>query len=104
MLHKLCRDGAGRETGKLLGAIGQILAGLNNRQFVLSAFGLNGEYELLAGLTPVNHALAVKLASIPEDIRGYGHIKDANLDKAKRKEAELLAQWRNPAALKAAAE
>ncbi len=70
---------------------------------------LIGQYEtlideLLAGLNPVNHALAVKLASIPDDIRGYGHIKDANVEKAKRKEAELLAQWRNPAALKAAAE
>jgi indolepyruvate ferredoxin oxidoreductase len=48
--------------------------------------------------------LAVKLAAVADDIRGYGHIKDANLEKAKRKEAELLAQWRNPAALKQAAE
>ncbi|TAJ84704.1 indolepyruvate ferredoxin oxidoreductase family protein [Reyranella sp.] len=60
--------------------------------------------ELLAGLTPQNHALAIRLAAIPDDIRGYGHIKDANLVKAKRKEAELLAQWRNPEAMKAAAE
>ncbi|MFI4999369.1 MAG: indolepyruvate ferredoxin oxidoreductase family protein [Reyranellales bacterium] len=60
--------------------------------------------ELLAGLSPANHALAVKLASVPDDIRGYGHVKDAHLEKAKRKEAELLAQWRNPEALKAAAE
>jgi hypothetical protein len=35
--------------------------------------------ELLAGLTPANHALAVKLASVPDDIRGYGHVKDAHL-------------------------
>ena len=70
---------------------------------------LIGEYEavvgeLLESLSPVNHALAVKLANTPDEIRGYGHIKDANVEKAKRKEAELLAQWRNPAALKAAAE
>ena len=70
---------------------------------------LIGEYEalvdeLLPGLTPANHALAVKLASVPDDIRGYGHVKDAHLEKAKRKEAELLHQWRNPDALKAAAE
>ena len=58
--------------------------------------------ELLAGLTPQNHALAIKLASIPDEIRGYGHIKDAHLAKARRKEAELLAQWRNPEAMKAA--
>ena len=59
---------------------------------------------MLGGLTSANHALAVKLASIPDDIRGYGHVKDAHLEKAKRKEADLLAQWRNPQALKQAAE
>ena len=60
--------------------------------------------ELLNGLSPANHALAVKLAAIPDDIKGYGHVKDAHLVKAKQKEAELLNQWRNPEALKAAAE
>ena len=70
---------------------------------------LIGEYEalvaeLLAGLSPANHALAVKLASIPDEIRGYGHVKDAHLDKARRKQAELLGQWRNPEALLRAAE
>ena len=70
---------------------------------------LIGQYEtlieeLLAGLSPANHALAVKLASVPEDIKGYGHVKDAHLEKAKRKEADLLALWRNPEPLKHAAE
>ena len=60
--------------------------------------------ELLAGLSAENHALAVKLASIPDDIRGYGHVKHAHLEKAKAKEAGLLHQWRNPEAMKAAAE
>jgi indolepyruvate ferredoxin oxidoreductase len=31
-------------------------------------------------------------------------VKDAHLEKAKRKEADLLHQWRNPEAMKAAAE
>ena len=70
---------------------------------------LIGEYEallaeLLAGLAPANHALAVRLASIPDDIRGYGHVKDAHLEKARRKQAELLGQWRNPDSMKIAAE
>ncbi|MBS0223895.1 MAG: indolepyruvate ferredoxin oxidoreductase family protein [Proteobacteria bacterium] len=70
---------------------------------------LIGEYErlideLLAGLAPMNHALAVKLASTPDDIRGYGHVKQAHLAKAKQKETDLLAQWRHPATLKHAAE
>jgi indolepyruvate ferredoxin oxidoreductase len=70
---------------------------------------LIGEYEalvseLLGGLTAANHALAVKLASVPDDIKGYGHVKDAHLEKARRKQADLLHQWRNPEALKIAAE
>jgi indolepyruvate ferredoxin oxidoreductase len=60
--------------------------------------------ELLATLSAQNHPLAIKLASIPDDIRGYGHVKDAHLEKAKKKEADLLHQWRNPEAMKAAAE
>ena len=60
--------------------------------------------ELLAGLTVDNHALAVRLASVADDIKVYGHVKDANIEKAKRKEADLLRQWRNPGALKIAAE
>src|SRR5476649_1447742 len=70
---------------------------------------LIGDYEalvdeLLAGLSLSNHALAVKLASVPDDIKGYGHVKDAHLVKARRKQADLLAQWRNPAPLTQAAE
>jgi indolepyruvate ferredoxin oxidoreductase len=60
--------------------------------------------ELLGGLTPANHALALKLAAVPDDIKGYGHVKDAHIEKAKRKEAELLQQWRNPETMKIAAE
>ncbi|MBV8392446.1 MAG: 2-oxoacid:acceptor oxidoreductase family protein, partial [Alphaproteobacteria bacterium] len=60
--------------------------------------------ELLSGLSASNHALAVKLASIPDDIRGYGHVKDAHLAKARRKQADLLARWRAPAGLQQAAE
>jgi len=60
--------------------------------------------ELLGGLSPANHSLAVKLASIPDEIRGYGHVKDAHLEKARRKWDNLLVQWRNPTALKQAAE
>ena len=45
---------------------------------------LIGEYEalcreLIATLTSDNHPLAVSLASLPEKIRGYGHVKMRNL-------------------------
>jgi indolepyruvate ferredoxin oxidoreductase len=60
--------------------------------------------ELLGGLAADNHSLAVKLASIPDDIRGYGHVKDAHLAKARRKQHDLLFRWRNPTVVKQAAE
>ncbi|CAN5271846.1 indolepyruvate ferredoxin oxidoreductase family protein [soil metagenome] len=52
--------------------------------------------ELLQTLALGNHALAVEIARVPEHIRGYGHVKDAQLAAAKTNEAALLAQWRNP--------
>jgi indolepyruvate ferredoxin oxidoreductase len=60
--------------------------------------------ELSAKLDHDNHRLAVALASLPEQIRGYGHIKEANLARAKAREAELLAAFRDPAARPRAAE
>jgi len=50
----------------------------------------------LAKLTPQNHATAVDLASVPEHIRGYGHVKEAHLKTAKARESALLAQFRSP--------
>ena len=51
---------------------------------------------LLAALDAGNVALAVEIASVPEHIRGYGHVKEAHLHRAKAREAELLAHWREP--------
>ncbi len=50
---------------------------------------------LLDKLDAGNVALATEIASIPEHIRGYGHVKEAHLHKAKAREAELLARWEN---------
>ena len=60
--------------------------------------------EIAARLDHDNHALAVALASIPERIRGYGHVKEAHLKDAKAQEAELLEAFRNPQAARSAAE
>jgi indolepyruvate ferredoxin oxidoreductase len=60
--------------------------------------------ELLGGISVANHALAVNLAAIPDDIRGYGHVKDSHLVKARHKWDDLLVQWRNSASLRQAAE
>ena len=70
---------------------------------------LIGEYEqvveeLIAKLNHDNHALAVEIASIPEHIRGYGHVKERHLAEAKAHEAELLAAFRAPPSQRTAAE
>ncbi|MCA3083603.1 MAG: indolepyruvate ferredoxin oxidoreductase family protein, partial [Rhodocyclaceae bacterium] len=46
--------------------------------------------ELLRDVTVVNYETAVDLASIPEHIRGFGHVKHAHLVDAKTRWAELL--------------
>ncbi|MFJ9532208.1 indolepyruvate ferredoxin oxidoreductase family protein [Herbaspirillum sp. NPDC101396] len=45
---------------------------------------------LLSKLSADNLAQAVAIARIPEDIRGYGHVKERHLKAAKQKEADLL--------------
>jgi indolepyruvate ferredoxin oxidoreductase len=59
--------------------------------------------ELIAGLDRDNHALAVEIASIPEHIRGFGHVKDQHLAEARERRDRLLAEWREPAPARAAA-
>ena len=54
--------------------------------------------ELVAALAPDNHGLAVDLARIPEQIRGFGHVKLENLAAARAKQEKLLAAFRSPPA------
>ena len=49
--------------------------------------------QLLGKLTPANHALAVDIASVPELIRGYGHVKMRHLKQAQKQRAELLQKF-----------
>ncbi|MEM6904097.1 MAG: DUF6537 domain-containing protein, partial [Pseudomonadota bacterium] len=70
---------------------------------------LIADYEqLLEGvidrLTAQNHHLAIDIASIPEMVRGYGHVKERHLAKAKAREGELLAQFTDPTPQPIAAE
>jgi len=66
------------------------------------------EYEqtvdtLLKNLQPQNLAVAVQIASLPEDIRGFGHIKMKNIAAARKRRSELLGSFSNPASERAAA-
>ena len=70
---------------------------------------LIGEYEttveeLLGGLGPDTHGLAVEIAALPEIMRGFGHVKERNVVAAKAREAELLGAFRDPAPRATAAE
>nr|MBA2722116.1 hypothetical protein [Methylibium sp.] len=63
---------------------------------------LIGEYrasidELLATLDAGNVSLAAEIARIPEEIRGYGHVKARHLATARPKWERLMAQWRTSA-------
>ncbi len=53
--------------------------------------------ELLQGLTADNLDLAARIAEIPEHIRGFDTVKDAQIVAAKEKEAELLDAFRRQA-------
>jgi indolepyruvate ferredoxin oxidoreductase len=60
---------------------------------------LIGEYrrcvdELLVGLDAGSLGRAVEIASLPEEIRGYGHVKERHLAAAREKWARLMADWR----------
>jgi indolepyruvate ferredoxin oxidoreductase len=64
---------------------------------------LIGEYraaieEVIGGLNAGNHAVALEIAALPEQIRGYGHVKERNLAAARTRWAGLMTKWRNPSA------
>ncbi|MFM9979715.1 MAG: DUF6537 domain-containing protein, partial [Burkholderiales bacterium] len=52
--------------------------------------------DLISGLSRENHAIAVEIASLPESIRGYGHIKAKAMLDARSKLDTLLARFRAP--------
>ncbi len=109
-----------KEYGPWMMSAFKLLAGLKGlRGGALDIFGrtserrmeraLIGEYEtviaeLLAGLDTENHGIAVRIAAIPDEIRGFGHVKAKNVEEAKARQAELLEAFRNPTASASAAE
>ncbi|MFN4035221.1 indolepyruvate ferredoxin oxidoreductase family protein [Comamonas aquatica] len=52
--------------------------------------------QLLPQLTADKLELAVQIARIPEDIRGYGHVKERHLAAARSKWQGLMQQWQAP--------
>ncbi len=69
---------------------------------------LIGEYEavleeIVSRLSTANYTIAVELAALPHEIRGFGHVKQANLTRAKAKETALLTRFRSPSPAQALA-
>ena len=54
--------------------------------------------ELLKSLNAGNVAAAAEIARIPEEIRGFGHVKARHLAAARGKWSTLMAQWRTGSA------
>jgi indolepyruvate ferredoxin oxidoreductase len=59
---------------------------------------LIGEYragieQLLPSLDTDDYALALEIARIPEQIKGFGHVKERNLAAARLQWARLMGQW-----------
>ncbi|MFC3050882.1 indolepyruvate ferredoxin oxidoreductase family protein [Kordiimonas pumila] len=70
---------------------------------------LIAEYEeminwIVANLTKEKLSLAIELAATPDMIRGFGPVKDSNIQKAAEQKQRLLACWHSPNMDKAAAE
>jgi indolepyruvate ferredoxin oxidoreductase len=59
---------------------------------------------LAGALTTDNHGLAMELARLPAEIRGFGHVKERNLARVKARETELMGHWRDPSQRATAAE
>jgi indolepyruvate ferredoxin oxidoreductase len=58
-----------------------------------------GDLERLTGnLTPARLPMAVEIASVPTEIRGFGHVKAAAVEATKQTRSKLWAQWESQAA------
>jgi indolepyruvate ferredoxin oxidoreductase len=60
--------------------------------------------ELIEGLDADNYAIAVKIAKIPEKVRGFGHVKARSVVMARAEWDALIAGWRFASNTAAAAE
>jgi len=50
--------------------------------------------EILAGLTQSKHETAVELAALPDQMRGFGHVRERYVTHARARQATLLAAFR----------
>jgi indolepyruvate ferredoxin oxidoreductase len=108
-----------RPFGPFMFTVFRVLAGLKGlRGGALDIFGrteerrteraLIAEYRadieaLLGNLREFNHATAVDIARLPEQIKGFGHVKERNLAAARSRREALQTQWRQASSTQAMA-
>ncbi|WNJ99044.1 indolepyruvate ferredoxin oxidoreductase family protein [Thalassospiraceae bacterium LMO-JJ14] len=109
-----------KEYGPWIMPVFRMLAGLKGlRGTIFDPFGYSAERkterrliseyetqleEIATGLNATNHGAAVQLASLPMRMRGFGHVKEANVRAAKACEGDLIATFRDPSRAPQAAE
>jgi indolepyruvate ferredoxin oxidoreductase len=102
-----------REFGAWVGRVFPLLARLKAlRGTPLDIFGYTAERRMERGLideyeaemrkvarvlSASNHAAAVELASLPAQIRGFGHVKEANLERVRAAKPAVWARIEGPA-------
>lgn len=79
--------------GTALDVFGKTQERRHERELVREYFEL--VQELAGGLTEQNLAAALELANLPDDIRGFGHVKEKNLLAARERRGGLLENYRN---------
>jgi indolepyruvate ferredoxin oxidoreductase len=60
--------------------------------------------EIVNGLTAANHGAAVALANVPDEIRGYGHVKEKSIAAAQTLQGKLLQDFYGAARMGVAVE
>ena len=72
------------------------------RKLIEQYFGLVDM--ILSNLNNENQQTAIELLTLPEQIRGYGHVKEKAVEMVKSKERQLLERFNNPELSRTAAE
>nr|WP_225596883.1 indolepyruvate ferredoxin oxidoreductase family protein [Achromobacter sp. ACM04] len=84
-----------RWRGTWLDVFGKTAERRMERQLAADYLALAEEFSRT--LDAANHATALELAALPDTIRGYGHVKEQNVERARAREAGLWEQYRAPA-------
>ena len=87
--------------GTALDVFGKTAERRGERQLIAEYIALVDEF--CATLDLERLPVALQLASLPDDIRGFGHVKERNIQAAAKKKARLLDDYRTPERLTASA-